>query len=127
MEEGAGVYIHTSAKVPVGTMARSAGAWKVMEYLRMIFDWLKPRGLVLTVIGNVIGKGLIGHHWQSTEKTKPLGGSSPDGGSDTHSHTNRCRQTKNAPPPPPQISVLPERVALWCYVPVPALPFAFKY
>ena len=63
-----------------------------MQYLRMISDWLWPRGLVLTVIGKVtgkvIGKGLIGHHWKSAEKGKTawsLGGSSEVGArTDTH-------------------------------------------
>ena len=65
-------------------MARSAGAWKVMEYLRMISDWLRPRGLVLTVIGKVIGKGLIGHHWKSAEKGKTAWRKQRSGG---HGHT----------------------------------------
>lgn len=42
-----------------GTFARSAGAWKVMEYSRLISDWVRLRGLGLLVIG----KGLIDHHW----------------------------------------------------------------
>ena len=45
-------------KFLAGTSARSAGAWKVIEYLRMISDWLGLGGLELLVIG----KGLIGHH-----------------------------------------------------------------
>ena len=68
---------------------RSAGAWKVMEYLRMISDWLRPRGLVLTVIGKVIGKGLIGHHWKSAEKGKTAWRKQRSEGTDSQPPTNQ--------------------------------------